>query len=596
MSGDSSNRKKLSDRLDRVSVGVCIAVIVINMGFFLALGAAVAAVSLIQANEMIRINQIMAAWFFLNLILPIVLYAMFTQTVVKRLNAFRRSISAISQGESVDVSLAEFEEIKLVSGLVEGLSKQLTESLAREKAIADYALDLICAIDRQGRFQAISPVSRRMWGYAPWELVRRHISIVLVEEEVQKVENILTNARAATGGVSFETTIRHRDGSQMDMLWSIEWSTTEEAVFCVAQDITLRKRAENKLKASESRMRAIVDNMPVGIFSVTAKGIIESANPSAETMMQRPTAELEGLNLRDLFPRSLDKDEGDFMRTLADRNEGRAFRMEVDRHDGTRFGAEMAMSDYQGMEGLRYLVVVEDITERLEVERLKNEFLAMVSHDLRTPLTSVQAFFHMLSAGVYGQFTDQGIRKLNAAERNVERLLRLVNDLLDIEKLESGSVELNQDNVELGSVVERSVEAVRSFAESGSVFLETAMPNVKVHVDAERIVQVLVNLLSNAIKYSPSGGKVTVGVDDATNGHVTVRVTDQGPGIPEAYRKAIFERFQQIKDTEDVYKKGSGLGLAIAQQIVRVHGGEIGVDSEEGQGSSFWFTLPRSLE
>lgn len=548
-----------------------------------------------QPADQLRINYWMGGWFLVNLAVPIGLYIAFSHTVVKRLEAFRRSIAAISQGESVDASLAEFEEIKLVSGLVEGLSKQLTESLAREKAIADYALDLICAIDRQGRFQAISPVSRRMWGYAPWELVRRHISIVLTEEEAAKVENFLTGARSSTGGVSFETTIRCRDGSLMDMLWSIEWSTTEEAVFCVAQDITLRKRAENKLKASEARMRAIVDNMPVGIFSVTGKGIIESLNPSAETMMQRPAEELQGLNIRDLFPRSMDQFDGDFMRQLADKTDGRAFRMEVDRHDGTRFGAEMALSDYQGMEGLRYLVVVEDITERLEVERLKNEFLAMVSHDLRTPLTSVQAFFHMLSAGVYGQFTDQGIRKLSAAERNVERLLRLVNDLLDMEKLESGAVELNPENVELAAVVERSVEAVRSFAESGSVALEALLPAMKVHVDAERIVQVLVNLLSNAIKYSPAGGKVTVGVDEATNGFVTVRVTDEGPGIPEGHRKAIFERFKQIKDTEAVYKKGSGLGLAIAQQIVRVHGGEIGVDSEEGKGSSFWFTLPRSV-
>lgn len=584
--------KKLSDRLDRVSIGVCVTVILVNMIILLSVGASMSR-SIMEPSLQTKLNQLLTLWFLANLTVPVAIHFAFTTIVVRRLDAFRRSISAIAKGESVDSSLAESEEISLVSGLVEGLSKQLTESIAREKAIADYALDLICAIDRQGNFQAISPVSRRMWGYAPWELVRRHISMVLPDEEVENVEQLLTGARSSTGGVSFETKIRCRDGSIMDMLWSIEWSTTEEAVFCVAQDITLRKQAEDKLKASEARMRAIVDNMPVGIFSVTKEGIIESANPSAETMMQRPATELQGLNIKDLFTRAMEPVEDDFMQQLSQKTAGRAFRLEVDRHDGTSFGAEMAMSDYQGLEGLRYLIVVEDITERLEVERLKNEFLAMVSHDLRTPLTSVQAFFHMLTAGVYGQFTEQGIKKLGAAERNVERLLRLVNDLLDIEKLESGAVELTPDSVELANVLERSVEAVRSFAESGSVMLESTAPPLKVHVDAERIVQVLVNLLSNAIKYSPTGGKVTVGVEDGKNSFVTVRVTDEGPGIPEVYRRSIFERFKQIKDTDAVYKKGSGLGLAIAQQIVRVHGGEIGVDSEEGKGSSFWFTLPR---
>lgn len=587
-------RRKLSDRLDRISVAVCVAVILINMLVLITMAASISHIMLIDLSVQTRLNQILMFWFCLNLLVPVTLHFAFTKFVVRRLDAFRRSIAAISQGESVDSTLAESEEISLVSGLVDGLSKQLTESLAREKAIADYALDLICAIDRQGNFQAISPVSRRMWGYAPWELVRRHISMVLTEDEVSHVEQILTDSRSSAGGVSFETKIRCRDSSIMDMLWSVEWSTTEEAVFCVAQDITLRKQAEDKLKASEARMRAIVDNMPVAIFSVTRDGIIESANPFAETMMMKAAQDLQGQNIKDLFPRALEQAEGDFMHQLSQKTAGRAFRLEVDRHDGSRFGAEMAMSDYQGLEGLRYLLVVEDVTERLEVERLKNEFLAMVSHDLRTPLTSVQAFFHMLTAGVYGQFTEQGIKKLGAAERNVERLLRLVNDLLDIEKLESGSVELMPDAVDLSAVVERSVEAVRSFAESGSVHLDNCTPNLKVHVDAERIVQVLVNLLSNAIKYSPAGGKVTIGTDESTNGFVTVRVTDEGPGIPELHRKSIFERFKQIKDTDAVYKKGSGLGLAIAQQIVRVHGGEIGVDSEEGKGSSFWFTLPRA--
>ena len=594
MAAEATKRKKLSAQLDRVGLSICIAIIALNMAVFLALGAAMSHSIIMDPSLQMRINQIMAIWFIGIILLPVSLYLTFSQTVVRRMEGLNRSIAAISQGQTVAPALIAFEEIALVSALVEGLSKQLTESLARERAIADYALDFICAIDKHGTFQAVSPVCRRMWGYAQWELVRRHISMVVTQDEIANVTAILTGARSVPGGISFETKIRCRDGSIMDMLWSVEWSATEEAVYCVAQDITLRKRAENKLKASEARMRAIVDNMPVGIFSVTAEGLIESANPFAETMMHQAAAQLQGLQIKDLFPRAIDQSEGDFMQHLIQKTAGKAFRLEVDRPDGSSFGAEMALSDYQGLEGRRYLVVVEDVTERLEVERLKNEFLAMVSHDLRTPLTSVQAFFQMLTTGVYGQFTDQGIKKVASAERNVERLLRLVNDLLDIEKLESGTVELNTEEVELSTVLERSIEAVRSFAESGSVTLESTVPITKVHVDAERVVQVLVNLLSNAIKYSPVDGKVTVSVEDAGNTFVTVLVSDEGPGIPELHRKAIFERFKQIKDTDAVYKKGSGLGLAIAQQIVRVHGGEIGVNSEEGKGSSFWFTLPRA--
>lgn len=220
----------------------------------------------------------------------------------------------------------------------------------------------------------------------------------------------------------------------------------------------------------------------------------------------------------------------------------------------------------------------------------RQELVAMVSHDLRTPLTSIQASLTLLSAGLFGNLNEAGNRQISAAERNATRLINLINDLLDVEKMSSGKLEYRFVDCSVDSVVQASIDSVVSFANDHNVELCYTDQNLTAHADPERIVQVLANFLSNAIKFSPPQSKVTI-KSEASGQFVKLSVSDQGRGIPETHLQKVFERFEQVDPDHETERKGSGLGLPICKAIATGHGGDIGVESVYGQGSTFWITI-----
>ncbi|HEY9716978.1 MAG TPA: HAMP domain-containing sensor histidine kinase [Trichormus sp.] len=230
---------------------------------------------------------------------------------------------------------------------------------------------------------------------------------------------------------------------------------------------------------------------------------------------------------------------------------------------------------------------------RAAVEKLKQEFLSMVTHDLRTPLTSVRAALTILGTGAHGQLNQNGQETLDDAEANVVRLINLINDLLDIDKLESGKFELDIDEVALTSVVQRSISAVEGYAKQQQVNIVSAVDDTGlIYADGDRLVQVLVNLLSNAIKFSRASQTVTLRAHPISEQEYQFAVIDEGRGVAPEVKDKIFRRFEQatIEDSKEL--GGSGLGLAICKAIVEEHHGTIGVDSEFGKGSTFWFRIP----
>jgi CheY-like chemotaxis protein/anti-sigma regulatory factor (Ser/Thr protein kinase) len=234
-----------------------------------------------------------------------------------------------------------------------------------------------------------------------------------------------------------------------------------------------------------------------------------------------------------------------------------------------------------------------DVTERREVDRLKREFVSSISHELRTPLTSIRGSLGLLAGGVLGPLPADAAEIVAVAERNVVRLIGLINDILDLERLEGGRLEMELAPAESGPIVTRALEAVQSFANESGVTLAAAASPVRVRADADRIVQVLVNLVSNAVKFSPPGGTVKVKIVSGP-AMAEFRVEDQGRGVPPALREAIFERYRQVEASDSRSKGGAGLGLAICKSIVEQHGGAIGVRDAEasGTGSMFWFQVP----
>jgi signal transduction histidine kinase len=215
----------------------------------------------------------------------------------------------------------------------------------------------------------------------------------------------------------------------------------------------------------------------------------------------------------------------------------------------------------------------------------------MVSHDLRSPLTSVQTFLELLDSGLCGTLTEKGKKKLDSANRNVERLINLVRDLLDLERSKSGVLIVNWTETSLPILIDRSVDAIKMQAEQLGIEIKSELPDVRIRADGDRLVQAVVNLLTNSLKFSPGGSTITI-TAKTDNEWVEVRITDQGRGIPAADQGRIFERFQQVQESDANYKGGTGLGLPICKAIIEQHGGAIGVESEPGKGSTFWFRLP----
>ena len=237
------------------------------------------------------------------------------------------------------------------------------------------------------------------------------------------------------------------------------------------------------------------------------------------------------------------------------------------------------------------VLVFRDLTRRQQIERIKSEFVSVVSHELRTPLTSIHGSLALLASGLLGRVNPKGERMLEIAVSNTDRLIRLLNDILDMEKLDSGKMEIRRMQCSAKELIEHAVDVMRPMAQHQHITLSATRSELFIYADRDRIIQCLTNLLSNAIKFSDPGGTVKVAAKSIGT-HAQFEVCDRGRGIPEDKRNSIFERFQQV-DTSDSRKRGgTGLGLAISRNIVEQHGGKIWVESQLGVGSTFFFTVP----
>jgi signal transduction histidine kinase len=236
--------------------------------------------------------------------------------------------------------------------------------------------------------------------------------------------------------------------------------------------------------------------------------------------------------------------------------------------------------------------ILQDVTRLRRFEELKNDLVATVAHEFRTPLTSLRMAVHLCTEEVAGPVTEKQAELLHAAREDCDRLQAMVDDLLDLSRIESGRVELFPLPTAVSHLVQSAFEEhEQEAAEAGlSLTVESPLPEVRVLADHERIGHVFSNLIANAIRHTPKGGHVTLGAH-ALDGSMRFTVTDTGKGIPQEYRERIFEKFFRVPEAEP---KGTGLGLYIAREIVRGHDGEIGVESEPGKGSTFWFTIPVS--
>jgi len=358
----------------------------------------------------------------------------------------------------------------------------------------------------------------------------------------------------------------------------------------IAQLDTVFHQMAVSLGEATERMRSIVDYMPLGLVTATPQGLIDSVNPRMEQYAGYASEDLVGKPLTMLFVNTEGADPAAFLNDLQDKVKSRSVEMTACKASGEIFPVQLSCSEFKISGGVRWLITLEDVTEIREMQRLKQEFTAIISHELRTPLTSVKAFLSGFSMGVYGEMKEGLLKRVGGIQSSVERLIRLINDLLDSEKMAAGMLTVVLSPLEFEQVLTVAMHSVRELAEKQKVNIAIEPCAAQVNGDHDRLVQVMVNLLSNAIKYSPAGGDIKVSIRQDGE-YVQVAVSDQGSGIAKDSQALIFERFHQVDPLLSKRQGGTGLGLFLCKYLVEKHGGTIGVTSELGKGSTFWFRL-----
>ena len=365
------------------------------------------------------------------------------------------------------------------------------------------------------------------------------------------------------------------------------------------QQLVELDEARRQVEASGRKLALFAERSPIAVFELDDMGRVLNFNPAAENLLGYSAPDVVSRVAADLlFTESVGIGvREEWRRILASRAPIIGWRLNVVRHDGVEITCDWSLTPLVNIDNRVVSVIVQgrDITQQLEAERMKQEFTSTLSHELRTPLTSIIGSLQLINSGVMGEIEKDTLELTTIAERNAQRLLDLINDILDVEKIESGKLSLQLDAVDISELVTESLTLNRAFAERFKVKLTAAgeMRPVIVNADRKRVLQVMTNLLSNAAKFSTEGTAVEVTVEFADDSTVRVGVHDTGPGIPESFRNRIFGRFAQADMSHTRQKGGTGLGLAICKRLIELMGGKIGFSDRAGGGTTFWFELPK---
>lgn len=354
--------------------------------------------------------------------------------------------------------------------------------------------------------------------------------------------------------------------------------------------------------ANERRIHAIIESAQDAYIAVDLKGRITDWNTAAQRLLGWSGEEAIGRLMTELivperFRESVDNARRHFNETGNVDFLGRRLERIVVNRRGEEIPVEISIALAGTHEAYFFSAFLYDISERKQIERMKNEFISTVSHELRTPMTSIRASLALLADGGAGDLPADIRTLVDIAYNSCERLVRLVNDMLDIEKIESGNMHFDMRPQSFLPIVKQAMDAVQGSALQCRVALDLHADSREVTVtgDQDRLIQVVVNLLSNAIKFSPPEATVTVRMD-SNDGWGIVSVADHGPGIPEEFRDRIFQKFAQADSTDSRRKGGTGLGLSICKSIVEEHGGKISFVSETGKGTEFRVMLPLAVQ
>lgn len=423
----------------------------------------------IQDDFRNRANILLVVGGLFSVVSTVTIALLLIQQVVSRLKTMLDNTYRLASNRPLNEPLEGSDEIAKLDNTFHDMAQALHHAARKERAIIEYAQDMICSIDEDGQFIKVNPAAKALLGSSPRELKGQMAIDFIQPEQIGRALDFFHKVQSKEPVRALEVQMIKADNTLVDTLWSAYWSEEERVLFCV----------------------------------------------------------------------------------------------------------------------------VHDMTQRRQAERMKEEVVAMVNHDMRSPLTTLQVSLTLLQTGRYGKLSPEGILLLERGARGCQKLLNLTSDLLDMERLEQGGLELSLESTMIDDIIRGAAESVGGLAHTQQVMLDLRYCNLKIMADVHRLEQVLTNLLTNAVKFSPKGGRVIIDARALpADGLAQIRISDQGPGVPANMREAIFDRFSQVQGAGTKMKGSAGLGLAICKALVELHGGKIWVESEEGQGSRFNFTVP----
>jgi PAS domain S-box-containing protein len=494
------------------------------------------------------------------------------------------------------------------------------------RALLDASPSAIIAVDDQGIVQLWNRAAETMLGWTESEIRGHHLplEIQLPQSSLPETEICVTKKDGASIDVDVRLTPwSDAQGNRRGMLLILADATEQHAIQRELSELTRQKEEARSAARLERRFRELLEAAPDAIIEVDREGHIVLLNRVTENMFGYSREDLLGRSVELLIPENLRSRHADHRRQYwnspATRPMGNGLGLQGKRKDGSQFPAEISLSPVQSEEGFRVMAIIRDVSERKQAaerlfavreeytheleernrlieraDRLKSEFLASMSHELRTPLHTIIGFSELLTEELEGVLDDRQKRFFHHIQKDSQHLLELINDLLDLSKIESGKLELRREVFDARAAVEEVLASIRPLAEAKSQSIAAAIGDLPaLDADRMRFKQILFNLLSNAVKFTPDGGSITVEgilLGDA----VEFSVADTGVGIPKEEQDLVFDKFYQVGQTSKGVREGTGLGLAITQHLVAEHGGKISVLSQVGRGSRFSFTIPLS--
>ena len=488
----------------------------------------------------------------------------------------------------------------------------LRESEARYRQLVEGSLGVVFTHDTNGVILSINAHGAESIGRALDEMVHHSLAEFITPDRKHALPTYLKQI-TETGEAQGLLHLNHKEGEVRVIAYRnklIDLPGHPAYVLGFGVDISEQVRAEGRLRTLTHQSDSILESVGDGIFGIDLEGKITVINPAAAQMLGYKSQEVLGKNLHDLIHHThadgspYNVDDSPIRNSLFNLDTVRVSNEVFWRKDGTSFPVEYVArpqidtqsSDTTDAPSLKravgVVVAFTDTTERRALDRMKDEFISTVSHELRTPLTSLRGALGLLAGGALTARPEKTQQMLEIAISNTDRLVRLVNDILDLERIGSGKAELHSTMCSAEDLLRRAASLQQSRTPRPNIRIFFSANGVSVWADPDRILQTLSNLISNAIKFSPEGSEIHLTARALDDNEALIEVRDQGRGIPADKLENIFDRFQQGDGSDSRASGGTGLGLAICRSIITQHGGRIWATSTPGQGTTFHFTLP----